>query len=135
MRNAFAKELEQIARQDKRVVLLSGDIGNRMFDSFQNQFPERFYNCGIAESSMMSIAAGLALNGFRPFVYTITPFTTLRCMEQIKIDVCYHEAPVTIVGKGSGLSYAQLGPTHHSLDDIGAMRLLPKMNVYCPCDQ
>ena len=104
MRNAFAKELEQIARQDKRVVLLSGDIGNRMFDSFQNQFPERFYNCGIAESSMMSIAAGLALNGFRPFVYTITPFTTLRCMEQIKIDVCYHEAPVTIVGTGSGLS-------------------------------
>ena len=134
MRNAYAKELEQIARQDKRVVLLSGDIGNRMFDSYQNQFPERFYNCGIAESSMMSIAAGLALNGFRPFVYTITPFTTLRCMEQIKIDVCYHEAPVTIVGTGSGLSYAQLGPTHHSLDDIGAMRLLPKMNVYCPCD-
>ena len=74
------------------------------------------------------------MNGFRPFVYTITPFTTLRCLEQIKIDVCYHELPVTIVGTGSGLSYAQLGPTHHSLDDIGIMRSLPNMRVFCPCD-
>ena len=134
MRNAFADELEILAKENEKVVLLSGDIGNRMFDSFQEAMPDRFYNCGVAEASMMSIAAGLALNGFRPFVYTITPFMTLRCLEQIKLDVCYHEAPVTIVGTGSGLSYAGLGPTHHSLDDINVMRVLPNMAVVCPCD-
>ena len=134
MRVAFAEEIEKLALNDPSVVLLSGDIGNRMFDGFQDKMPDRFYNCGIAEASMMSLSAGLALNGFRPFVYTITPFNTLRCLEQIKLDVCYHEAPVTIVGTGSGLSYAQLGPTHHSLDDISLMRAMPNMVVFCPCD-
>ena len=135
MRNCFANEITRLAEQDDRIVLLSGDIGNRMFDSFKSQFPERFYNCGIAEAAMMSMAAGLALEGLRPFVYTITPFTTTRCLEQIKIGAAYHNVPVVIVGTGSGLSYAELGPTHYSFEDIAILRALPNINILTPCDK
>lgn len=134
MRNAFAEEITKIATEDKRLVLLSGDIGNKLFDKFKNAAPQRFYNCGIAEGNMMSVAAGLALSGLRPVVYTITPFTTTRCFEQIRVDVCYHKAPVIIVGTGAGLSYADLGPTHHSLEDMAILRTLPEMSVMAPCD-
>jgi transketolase len=134
MRNAFAQELERLAAKDERIVLLTGDIGNRMFNGFQEQFAERFFNCGVAEANMMSVAAGMALEGLRPVVYTIVPFVTTRCLEQIRVDVCYHEACVTIVGVGGGLSYASLGATHHSCEDIGFMRLLPGMAVVCPGD-
>ncbi|WP_353432656.1 transketolase C-terminal domain-containing protein [Polynucleobacter sp. MWH-UH23A] len=134
MRNAFADELSRLAELDSRVMLLSGDIGNKLFDSFKKVDATRFLNCGIAESNMLSVAAGLALNGLRPVVYTITPFTTTRCFEQIRVDVCYHEAPVIIVGTGSGLSYAELGPTHHSLEDLAIMRTLPGMQIIAPCD-
>lgn len=134
MRVSFANSITEIAQHNDNVVLLSGDIGNRMFDDLQATKPNQFYNCGIAEANMMSVAAGMALSGLKPFVYTITPFTTTRCLEQIRVDVCYHDAPVVIVGTGSGLSYAQLGPTHHSLEDIAIMRALPNMTVFCPCD-
>jgi len=134
MRNAFADEVTQLAKVDSRIMLLSGDIGNKLFDPFKKVDSKRFLNCGIAEGNMMSVAAGLALNGLRPVVYTITPFTTTRCFEQIRVDVCYHEAPVIIVGTGSGLSYAELGPTHHSLEDLAIMRSLPGMQVIAPCD-
>lgn len=134
MRNAFAKEITQLAKDDARVVLLSGDIGNKLFDEFKKVDPNRFYNCGVAEANMMGVAAGMALSGFRPIIYTITPFTTTRCFEQIRVDVCYHQAPVVIVGTGSGLSYAELGPTHHSLEDMAILRTLPGMCVLAPCD-
>ena len=134
MRNAFADELTQLAATDERVVLLSGDIGNRLFDRFQEQSRDRFLNCGVAEANMMGVAAGMGLSGLRPVVYTITPFTTTRCFEQIRVDVCYHDAPVVIVGTGSGLSYAALGPTHHSLEDLAILRTLPGMQVLAPCD-
>ena len=134
MRNAFADEVTQLAKQDPRVVLLSGDIGNKLFDDFKQVDPARFLNCGIAEANMMGVAAGMALSGFRPIIYTITPFTTTRCFEQIRVDVCYHEAPVIIVGTGSGLSYTELGPTHHSLEDMAILRTLPGMKVIAPCD-
>lgn len=134
MRNIFAQELTNIAREDKRVVLLSGDIGNKLFDEFKKVAPERFYNCGVAEANMTGVAAGLAKMGFRPFTYTITPFATVRCMEQIRIDLCYNNVPAVIVGTGSGLSYAELGPTHHSCDDIGLLRMFPNMTILCPCD-
>ncbi len=134
MRNAFADEITKVAAEDPRVCLLSGDIGNRLFNTFKEKFPDRFFNCGVAEADMMGVAAGLALSGMRPVVYTITPFTTFRCFEQIKIDVCYHEAPVVIVGVGSGLGYASLGPTHHSLEDVGALRLFPGLTILCPGD-
>lgn len=134
MRNAFARELVALAETDERVVLLSGDIGNRMFDTFKSRFPDRFYNCGVAEANMLSVAAGLGLCGLRPVVYTIVPFVTTRCLEQIRVDVCYHRSPVTIVGVGGGLSYASLGATHHSCEDIGFLRMLPEMTVVCPAD-
>src|SRR5690348_6310507 len=134
MRNAFAKEVTQLAKADPRVVLLSGDIGNKLFDEFKVVDTDRFYNCGVAEANMMGVAAGMAMSGFRPIIYTITPFTTTRCFEQIRVDVCYHQAPVIIVGTGSGLSYAELGPTHHSLEDMAILRTLPGMCVLAPCD-
>ena len=134
MRNAFAEEMTRLAAIDKRVVVLSGDIGNKLFDKLKAVDEKRFYNCGIAEANMMGVAAGMALSGLRPFVYTITPFTTTRCFEQIRVDVCYHHAPVVIVGTGSGLSYSELGPTHHSLEDMAILRTLPGMRVLAPCD-
>lgn len=134
MRNAFADELTGLAKDDPRLVLLSGDIGNKLFDKFKTVDEKRFYNCGVAEANMMGVAAGLALSGLRPFVYTIAPFTTTRCFEQIRVDACYHHAPVVIVGTGSGLSYAELGPTHHSLEDMAILRTLPGMRVLAPCD-
>ncbi|MFL6244847.1 MAG: transketolase family protein [Thermoanaerobaculia bacterium] len=134
MRNAFADEITKLAAADERVVLLSGDIGNKLFDDFKKVDNRRFFNCGVAEPNMMGVAAGMAMSGLRPVVYTITPFTTTRCFEQIRVDVCYHEAPVIIVGTGSGLSYAELGPTHHSLEDLAILRTLPGLRVLAPCD-
>ncbi|MEX2212712.1 MAG: transketolase C-terminal domain-containing protein [Phycisphaeraceae bacterium] len=134
MRNAFAQSIEALAAEDDRVVLLSGDIGNRMFDRFKERFPTRFYNCGIAEQSMISMAAGLALCGLRPFAYTIAPFITARCLEQIRVDLCYHELPVVFAGVGAGLGYAELGATHHACEDIAMLRCLPGMTVICPGD-
>lgn len=135
MRNAFADEITKIGRENADVVLLSGDIGNKLFDKFKDNAESRFLNCGIAEANMMSMASGLALSGLRPVIYTITPFTTTRCYEQIRVGVSYHHAPVTIIGTGSGLSYAELGPTHHSLEDMALLRMLPGMTVLAPCDE
>jgi len=134
MRNAFADEVTQLAAAEQRVVLLSGDIGNRLFDKLRAQSPERFMNCGVAEANMMGVAAGMGLCGLRPIVYTITPFTTTRCLEQIRVDVAYHESPVIIVGTGSGLSYASLGPTHHSLEDFAIFRAIPNLQILAPWD-
>lgn len=134
MRNAFANEILKIALEDPRIVVLSGDIGNRLFDAFKAALPDRFYNCGVAEANMISLAAGLAAAGLRPVCYTITPFVTTRCLEQIKVDVCYHRMPVTIVGTGAGLSYAALGTTHHSFEDLAILRVLPDMRIAAPAD-
>jgi transketolase len=134
MRNAFAAEITELALADERIVLLSGDIGNRLFDTFRDRCPGRFFNCGVAEANMISVAAGMAMNGLVPIAYTITPFITTRCLEQIRVDLCYHDVPVTVVGVGAGLSYASLGPTHHSCEDIALLRALPNMAVVCPGD-
>jgi transketolase len=134
MRNAFASELTEIAKSNNRVVMLSGDIGNKLFDKFKAACPRQFFNCGIAEANLIGVAAGLAMSGFRPVAYTIVPFITTRCLEQIRVDVCYHHQPVIIVGVGGGLSYASLGGTHHSCEDIAMLRCLPHMQVVCPAD-
>ncbi|HWD20263.1 MAG TPA: transketolase C-terminal domain-containing protein [Verrucomicrobiae bacterium] len=135
MRNAFAKQITELAQQDPRVVLMAGDIGNRLFDKLKAQCPDRFFNCGVAEANMIGMAAGMAMSGLRPFCYTITPFITYRCLEQIRIDVCYHHAPVVIVGTGAGLSYASLGATHHSCEEMGMLRLIPGLAVLAPADE
>jgi transketolase len=134
MRNAFADELTQLAQLNPQIVLLSGDIGNRLFDRYKAACPERFYNCGVAEANMTGMAAGLASMGLRPLTYTITPFVTTRCLEQIRVDICYHRLPVIVVGVGSGLAYASLGATHHACEDIAFLRALPYMQVVCPAD-
>jgi len=134
MRDAFAKELTKLVKKTSKLVLLSGDIGNRMFDEYKNSPNGNFLNCGIAEANMMGVAAGMAMSGLRPIIYTITPFTTTRCYEQIRVDVCYHNLPVIIIGTGSGLSYAGLGPTHHSLEDFAIFRVLPNITIMAPSD-
>ena len=134
MRNAFAAEVTELAAADPRIVLLSGDIGNRLFDRYKERQPERFLNCGVAEANMIGMAAGMAMSGLRPIAYTIAAFATVRCLEQIRVDVCYHEAPVIIVGVGAGLSYASLGGTHHACEEIAMLRALPKMSIVCPAD-
>ena len=134
MRAAFVRGLTAAARQDPRVLLLTSDLGFKIFDEFAREFPGRFLNVGVAESNMMGVAAGLALDGMRPFAYSIAPFATLRCLEQVRNDVCYHQAAVTIVGVGGGYSYGPNGPTHHALEDIAVMRVLPNMTVLCPGD-
>ncbi len=134
MRNAFATEVTVLAGDDERLVLLSADIGNRLFDRFKERFPGRFFNCGVAEANMVSVAAGMALCGLRPVTYTIASFTTARCFEQIRVDVCYQNLPIMIVGVGAGLAYAANGGTHHSCEDIATLRVLPNMTVVCPGD-
>ncbi len=133
MRDAFANEITSLGK-DPRVVLLSGDIGNRMFDKYKAQFSDRFYNVGVAEANMIGMGAGLAMSGLRPVAYTINSFITARCYEQIRIDLCYHNAPMVLVGVGAGLCYASLGATHHSCEDIAMMRVLPGMTVLAPGD-
>jgi len=134
MRNAFASEITTLAKENHSIVLLSGDIGNRLFNEFKKKYPDRFFNCGVAEANMTGMAAGMAMCGLLPLTYTITPFNTTRCLEQIRVDVCYHNLPVIIVGVGAGLSYAGLGGTHHACEDIALLRALPNMNIICPGD-
>jgi transketolase len=134
MRNAFADEITSLAAEDQRIFLLSGDIGNRLFDTYKRHFGNRFINCGVAEANMISMASGMALCGLRPIAYTIDSFITTRCLEQIRIDICYHNAPAIIVGVGGGLAYASLGGTHQSCEDIAFLRVLPNMTVICPGD-
>ncbi|MFQ5733418.1 MAG: transketolase family protein [Planctomycetaceae bacterium] len=134
MRNAFARELADVAADDPRVVLLSGDIGNRLFNDYKARFGDRFFNCGVAEANMIGVAAGMAMCGLRPIAYTIVPFITTRCLEQIRVDLCYHRVPVILVGVGGGLCYAGLGATHHACEDIALLRSFPEMTVICPGD-
>jgi transketolase len=135
MRNEFAKTVTELAQKKKDIVLLAGDIGNRLFDNYKKNNPDRFYNCGVAEANMTGVASGLASSGLRPITYTITPFNTYRCFEQIRLDVCYPNLPVIIVGTGSGLSYASLGATHHSMEDISVLKSLPNLQIICPGDK
>lgn len=134
MRNAFVRSLHQIARKDERVFMLIADLGIFMFDDFKRDFPTRFVNVGVAEANMMGIAAGLALCQKVPFVYTIAPFVTMRCLEQIRVDVCYQNLNVKIVGIGGGLAYGVQGTTHHAIEDMAIMRALPNMTVISPSD-
>ena len=134
MRNAFIRGLTEVAATDDRIVFLTGDLGFKLFDDFAQRYPGRFMNVGVAEATMASVAAGLALEGKKPFIYSIVPFATLRCYEQIRNDICYHETDVTVVGVGGGYSYGPNGPTHHALEDIAVMRVIPNMTVLCPGD-
>jgi transketolase len=134
MRNQFAKSLVKLSALNNDIFLVYGDIGNKLFDDFKANFDSRFINAGVAESSMVTMASGLAKNGFKPIVYTINSFLYLKALEQIKIDICYPNLPVILVGTGGGLGYSELGTTHHSLEDIGILTTLPNLQVLVPSD-
>lgn len=135
MRNAFADEITKLAQEREDIVLLSGDIGNRLFDKFKEVAPGRFFNCGVAEANMVGVAAGMAASGLRPVCYTIASFLTYRVIEQIRLDLGYHHQRVILVGTGAGLSYASLGSTHHSVEDMGMLRLIPGLAILAPGDE
>ncbi|MFM6395642.1 transketolase family protein [Planktothrix sp.] len=134
MRTAFVKTLCEVAQQDSRIWLLCGDLGYSVLEDFSTNFPERFVNVGVAEQNMTGLAAGLALSGKVVFIYSIVNFPVMRCFEQIRNDVCYHNLNVNIVTVGGGLTYGSLGYTHHGMEDLAVMRVLPNMTVIAPGD-
>ncbi|QWD76411.1 transketolase [Polynucleobacter sp. MWH-UH24A] len=134
MRKAFIDELIKIAKVNRNIVLIVGDLGFSVVEPFQEQFPDRFFNAGVAEQNMMSMAAGLASEGCHVFIYSIANFPTFRCAEQIRNDVAYHQLPVTIVAIGGGLAYGNLGYSHHAVQDYALMRSMPNMLISAPGD-
>ena len=134
MRAVFNQELLKIAEKDKRIHMVLADIGYGEIEPFRDTFPERYYNVGVAEQNMTGVACGIAMEGNIAVTYSIANFPTLRCLEQIRNDVCYHNANVKIVIIGGGVSYGALGMSHHSTEDIAIMRALPNMVVEVPCD-
>lgn len=132
MRNAFFAALAELFRENGDAFFLTGDLGYKLFRPLVEIDPRRVINAGIREAAMVGLAGGLAKEGLLPFVYSITPFATLRCLEQIKLDLCYPGHRAVVVGVGGGYSYGENGPTHHGIEDLGLMRLLPGMTVLSP---
>src|SRR5947199_5578558 len=134
MRNAFFGTMLALAEHDERVMLVVGDLGFGVVEPFASRFPARFVNVGVAEQNMTGVAAGLALSGKIVFTYSIANFPTLRCLEQVRNDVCYHNLNVNIVAVGGGVVYGPLGYTHHAVEDLAIMRTLPNITVVAPGD-
>jgi len=134
MRTAFIEQLIAEARTNADIFLLVGDLGFSVVEPFAMEFPDRFMNVGIAEQNMTGVAAGLAREGYNVFTYSIGNFPTLRCMEQIRYDICYHQLSVKVVAVGGGYAYGPLGVSHHTTEDIGMLRTLPNLVVAAPGD-
>lgn len=134
MRNSFVKALCEIAEYDENIYLIAGDLGYGVLTSFWEKYPERFINAGISEQNMSSVAAGMALDGNTVFTYSIANFPTIRCLEQIRNDIAYHEANVKIIAVGAGFAYGSAGMSHHATEDIAILRALPNMKVFSPAD-
>lgn len=134
MRDAFVGVLTELAPQHPELLLLTGDLGFGVLNDFIAQSPRQFLNVGIAEQNMSGLAAGLAIEGHTVFTYSIGNFPTLRCLEQIRNDICYHRANVKIVSVGGGMSYGPVGISHHATEDLAILRSLPGMQVFSPCD-
>lgn len=134
MRNSVVAEITRQAEKNESIYLLTGDLGFNVLNVFWDKFPDRFINCGISEQNMTAVAAGMGLDGKCVFTYSIGNFPTLRCLEQIRNDICYPKANVKIIGLGSGFAYGDLGMSHHATEDIACMRSLPNMTVFSPCD-
>ena len=132
MRKIFIQKLVKEASKNKKIVLIVGDLGYGIVEPFKQKFPKRFFNAGVAEQSMVGLAAGLALKGFHPFIYSIANFPTFRCAEQIRNDIDYHNLPVTIVSVGSGLGYGNLGYSHHAIQDYALLRSFPNTVIASP---
>ncbi len=134
LRDAFFEEVISIAEKDDDVIFLTADMGAFSLGRYKKEFPAQFINVGIAEQCLISVAAGLALGGKRVFAYGIAPFATMRCFEQIKVDLCCNNLPVTVVSVGAGYTYGSDGPTHHATYDIAAMRVFPEITILNPSD-
>jgi transketolase len=134
MRNAFIHTLLDLAKENDSVYIIAGDAGYGVFEDFCQMKPNRFINAGIAEANMIGYAAGLAMVGFNVFVYNIIPFVLYRCYEQVRNDICYQRLPVTLVGIGSGLTYAPGGMTHYGVEDLAVCQSLPNLTVISPID-
>jgi len=134
MRNAYIATLHELARDNRDILALVSDNGAIVYDEFRRDFPDQFINVGIAEQNLVSLAAGLAACGKMPFAYTIAGFLTMRAFEQVRNDVCLQKTNVKLVGIGVGFVYSDLGPTHHSTEDIALMRALPGMTIFSPAD-
>lgn len=134
MRDTFIELLRQEAVKNENIMLLTGDLGFGVLNKFKDTLPNQFLNMGIAEQNMTGVAAGLALEGFKVFTYSIGNFCTLRCLEQIRNDVCYHNVDVKIISVGSGLGYGSLGMSHHATEDVAIMRSIPNVKIYSPSD-
>lgn len=134
MRNAFIDTIIDTCKSREDIFILSGDAGLGVFDQFRDEHPDRFRNMGIAEQNTVSFAAGLALAGYKVFVYNIIPFLLYRCYEQVRNDICYQKLPVVLVGIGSGITYAPMGMSHYSVEDIGLVQTLPNLVTISPMD-
>ena len=134
MRDTFISELSSVAKNDPRIILITGDLGFGVLNNYIEDFPNQFINAGVAEQNMTGIATGLGLEGKIIFTYSIANFNTLRCLEQIRNDACYHEVNVNIVSVGGGFSYGPLGYSHHATEDIAIIRALPNIQVFTPSD-
>ncbi|MBF0129119.1 MAG: transketolase [Alphaproteobacteria bacterium] len=134
MRKTALDTAFELARGNPRVVFIGSDLGAGTLKEFQRTLPDRFFMEGVAEANIIGMAAGLALEGFIPFVNTIATFITRRCYEQVAVDLCLHHLPVRLIGNGGGLVYAPLGPTHLAIEDIALLRALPGMTIVAPVD-
>ncbi len=132
MRKEFAQAIVDIAKTNDKIVFLTGDLGFMALEGVQETLGERFINAGVAEQNMATMAASLAYEGLLPFIYSISPFITLRPYEQLRNDICLHNLPVKIIANGGGYGYGIMGSTHHNIEDIGTMRILPNMQVFVP---
>lgn len=133
MRVDFTKAVEAALEADPSSMFITGDLGFNALEGVAERFGKRFLNAGVAEQNMMGLAAGIAMTGRRPWVYSIAPFATYRCLEQIRNDVCLHDLPVRVVGNGGGYTYGVMGSTHHALEDLAVLKVLPNMRLFFPC--
>jgi len=134
VRDTFLRELTVRASFDDSIFLVVGDLGFGVIDEFAEKYPARFLNAGISEQNMLGVSAGLAKTGYKVFVYSIANFPTMRCYEQIRNDICYHNLDVTVVSIGAGFGYGTLGYSHFAIEDLSIMRVLPNIRVLSPAD-
>ncbi len=134
MRKTSLDSVYQFAKNDPRIVFIGSDLGPGVLDGMKRDIPERFFMEGVSEQHVVGMAAGLAMNGFIPYINTIATFLTRRCYEQVALDLCLQDLPVRLIASGGGVVYAPLGPTHLAVEDIAIMRALPNMTVVAPCD-
>ena len=135
MRTSFYKTIEDLYKKNNDLYILTADLGYKLFDGFKNQCPERFYDIGVAEANMISVASGLSLVGKNVYCYSIIPFLIMRAYEQVRVDVAYQNLNVKLIGVGGGLTYGFEGFTHFGLEDFALMRSVPNMSIVVPADR